>query len=1441
MIHGKEPAGVSPFVRAARVQVNLRLFTSLRRFLDISFLGIERPEVNILVFADGSTNVPEPKEKKPASDKTALDTVIDLAVDSFRISNGMLNFNSQKQAIDVRGNNLRAQLWFNVVAQNYKGELSMQPIYVISGRNTPVVFTVTLPVVLERNRIGFDNGRIATPASNITINGGLEDLKNPKTTARINGKIALSDLKNLGNLPLDLNARSLPTAAEIDGNAVIADNRIAVNGLRLTLGKSNIEASGILKDPQGQGSLEFKTRLALDELGRLAKVTARPDGVITANGTAKLDAANNYQVTGNIEGKDVSFTQGTERIRNVNLITAVSLDPHRLDLKGLRLSALGGQFNGDASLEEFSRYQVEGSLRNFDLQVVQRASGQKPLPYDGVVSGPIQARGDLKTPGTKSLVANAKLVITPGRQGIPVSGRLNAEYNGATGNVNVSNSYIALPNSRVNLSGSLNNRLSIELDSKNLNDLLAAASPGGKPAIVLEGGQAQFKGAVTGGLASPQITGHVAIRSFSVEGRRFDSLDADIAAAKNRAAVSNGMLQRGPMQAQFNGSAGLQNWSPRPNQVLTANASVKNGDLADVMVLAGQPPAGYSGALSLDASVGGTIGNPSGVVNLQVAKGTIKDEPFDTIQAKVNLSDQLVTIPAATIAAGPAQVNLTAEFKHPRESFTTGQLHAHVQSNQIDLAQVRNLQRGRPNSAGLLSMNMDVTGNLGSTKVNGKDETEFLLTSVNGDAAARGLRFDGENYGDFSAKTWTVGQTVKYDVASNFAGSDVKVTGATELVRGYPTTADANLRNLPIERMLVLAKRNDIPARGNLSGTAHVTGTMTNPEGTVDLDLANAVVYEERLDHVRAKVSYLAQRVDIPMLEVISGPSRIDLSGRFDHPAGDLKTGDVQFRVNSSRIELARIRNVQKLRPGLGGVFQISASGAAALQDGTPQVRDLTADIGATGVSAQGRNFGDLTLRASTAGGRTSFTFDSDLAEASIRGRGDAQLSGDYPLTAELTFNNVAWTRIQPLLGPTTGQPPAFDARTDGQITISGPIKKTDQLRGSVRVAKLELVTLSRPGDNTRSITIANEGPIAATLDRGTVRIDSAHMVGPQTDLNAAGTVSLLQTQPVDLNLSAKTDLGILQNLNRDIYSSGGITFGATVKGTLKKPDVNGKLELQNASINHVDFPNGLSNANGVVILSGNTATIRNVTAQSGGGKITLSGFAIYGDAPRLGLRATANNVRVRTQQGVSIVASAFLNVTGTTQASLASGTVNINRITYAPQSDMGSILTRSAPPVQAPAAPNPLLDNMPLDIRVRTSAATAVQASVAQNVQLDADIRVRGTAARPGVLGRINITEGDLVFFGSQYRVSSGTIGFYNPVRIEPVLNISLETQAKGVNVVLNVTGPVDNMKLSYTSDPPLQFQEIVGLLATGDADIGSNAARQSTFSAAAEFSANG
>jgi translocation and assembly module TamB len=304
----------------------------------------------------------------------------------------------------------------------------------------------------------------------------------------------------------------------------------------------------------------------------------------------------------------------------------------------------------------------------------------------------------------------------------------------------------------------------------------------------------------------------------------------------------------------------------------------------------------------------------------------------------------------------------------------------------------------------------------------------------------------------------------------------------------------------------------------------------------------------------------------------------------------------------------------------------------------------------------------------------------------------------------------------------------------------------------------------------------------------------------------------------LNLTLKANADLGLLEGLSRDIdSSSGAVVLATTVRGTTTNPQVNGTLELQNAGLHYAGVANGLSKANGTIVFNGTSANIRNLSAETGGGTITATGFVGFADKLRFGLRANGSRIRILAQQDVTLMTSADVRLTGTSDSSQVTGTITIQGVNYRPQSDIGSLLSRAAPPVQVASAPNPMLDNMRLDIRVRTSSALMVQASVAQNLQANADLHIRGTATQPGVLGRVTISEGQLVFFGSTFTVNSGTIGFYNPIRIEPILDISLETQSKGVDVVLHVTGPVDNMKLSYTSDPPLQFQEIVGLLAAG------------------------
>lgn len=1365
-IHGTEPAGTPPLLRVARVQLNLRLFTSLHHPWDITYLGINGPHANVIVYPDGHTNIPSPR--RSTSSEPPLETVLNLAIGRFELTNGWITLAAQQHELEVRGKNLRAQLLYNILSQEYQGQMSLQPVYVVSGRNTPVDFTVNLPVVLSRNRIDVHDASIFSSRSAIALNASIEDLKNPKISAHATGHIALADLKNAANLPFTLKGTNVPSVIDLDANASAANNSIQIAGLQLSLGHSNFEASGSLN-----AGLAFNSSLALGELGRLANQSSLPNDIANVNGIARLDSQKN------------------------------------LTLTGLRASALGGEFEGDASLHDFTSYQLRGDLKHLDLASVVRAAGQARLPYDGVLSGPINIGGNLDA-GLRGFMARTRLSIAPGSHGIPLSGNVTADYSGARDNVSIQRSLITLPHSRLSVDGSIGRELNVAITTTNVDELLAAVPQASRPPIALHKGQASFTGKVTGSLTAPSVSGHVTADRFSIAGRQFDSFNAEASATKHGVSIQNGSLDRNMMQARFSGTLGLRDWKPLPSAPLAINASIQNGDLADLLALAGQPSAGYSGQLSANVSVNGTLGNPQGAASLVVTNGAIQSQPFDRAQAQVNLTDQLVTLPSAFVELGSARINLNGQFQHPRDSFTTGQLRADVQSDQINLAQLSVLQKQRPDTAGTVQVQANVTGNLSG---------QFQLTSLNGNASARGLHWEGQNYGDLSANASTSGQSVNYNLISDFAGSNIRVDGSTQLTRDYPTTARANLANLPVQRLLDVADRSDIPIKGTLSGTANFSGTVANPQGSADLTLANGTIYEDAVNRVHARLNYQPQTIDVPQLELVSGPNRLDVTARYDHAAGNLESGNLQFHLDTNSIDLARLKSLTEQRPGLAGTLQVNATGSAEVSAVEPRIllRDVSGNIKTTDLALNGKNLGDLNLAANTSAGRTNFTLNSGIAGAAIEGHGGVQLAGNYPADAQLTFKNVTWAGLRPLLGYNSGEGRGFQAVSDGQVTMNGPLTNAQQLRGSVQITRLEVSGASSVFHQANHTLLQNQGPIAASLDRGLLKIQSAHLTGPNTNLQATGTVPL-NGQDMDVALNGNVNLAILQQFDQSITSSGNIVLAAGVRGTPVKPRLTGQVELHSASFDYVDLPTGLWKANGVIALNGNSAVIRNLAAEAGGGQVSLTGSATLTSTLRFGLQAKASRVRVLVQQGVGVVASANISLSGTTDNSLMSGTVTADQVSYATKSDLGSLLSLAAPPVQAPATePSALFENMRLDVRVRSSSALGVQSSLAQNLQLTADLHVRGSVAHPGVLGRVLITEGKLLFFGSTYTVNTGTIAFYNPVRIEPVLDLSLETQTQGVDVVVKVTGPIDNMKLSYTSDPPLQFQEIINLLAAG------------------------
>jgi translocation and assembly module TamB len=193
--------------------------------------------------------------------------------------------------------------------------------------------------------------------------------------------------------------------------------------------------------------------------------------------------------------------------------------------------------------------------------------------------------------------------------------------------------------------------------------------------------------------------------------------------------------------------------------------------------------------------------------------------------------------------------------------------------------------------------------------------------------------------------------------------------------------------------------------------------------------------------------------------------------------------------------------------------------------------------------------------------------------------------------------------------------------------------------------------------------------------------------------------------------------------------------------------------------------------------------------------------------------------VRVRYPEGVSTVANASLSLTGARARSMLSGTVTVLRTGFNPQSDFSSLITRSAEPVRTASAQSGLLGGMSFGIQIDTAPDIQFQSELTQDLQVEANLTLRGSPSNPALLGRITILQGQVVFYGTKFNINQGSISFFNPLRIDPIIDVDLETKANGIEVTLTVSGPLTHPNLTPHSDPPLQFSEIVALLATGEA----------------------
>jgi translocation and assembly module TamB len=584
------------------------------------------------------------------------------------------------------------------------------------------------------------------------------------------------------------------------------------------------------------------------------------------------------------------------------------------------------------------------------------------------------------------------------------------------------------------------------------------------------------------------------------------------------------------------------------------------------------------------------------------------------------------------------------------------------------------------------------------------------------------------------------------------------------------------------------------PVTGTLDGNVEAKGAVDNLGGSGWVELNDGVVYGEKVQHARAEGALANRAIKLNSFVVKGESGSVTGSGSYD-----ISTKRFQGAAQGSGLEIAKMERLRSLDPSLTGRLTFSANASGTLEEPALQGKATLADC-----KVNGESLGTVEMQAHTVKRDILYEVATQLESADVMLRGQTGLHGDYPTKANLDFSKF---NIGAILRLAHMNAIRGESDLTGTASVEGPLAHLDQLHGEARMQSMA-VTIS-------GVRLQSEGGVHAALAAGRVTLDPVHITGEHTDMRVQAGLDLNGARKLDLAANGSINLKLAETLDPDLTAGGTTTFQVEAHGPLSNPGLRGNVNFENGSLSLEDIPNGLSQIQGKLEFNQNRLEVRNLTAMTGGGQLSLGGFLAYQHGIYADLSVTAKAIRIRYPAGVSSLADTTLHLQGTQNSLLLSGNVLLTRFSVSPDLDIAA-LAAQANAVQPLAAPDAPSNHIRLDVRIQSSPQLSFQNAFAK-LAGDIDLRLRGTLATPSLLGRVSVTEGNATIAGTKYELQRGDLLFTNPVRIQPTIDLNATARVEDYDITLSLNGTSDKLSVSYRSDPPLPEADVVALLALG------------------------
>jgi hypothetical protein len=593
----------------------------------------------------------------------------------------------------------------------------------------------------------------------------------------------------------------------------------------------------------------------------------------------------------------------------------------------------------------------------------------------------------------------------------------------------------------------------------------------------------------------------------------------------------------------------------------------------------------------------------------------------------------------------------------------------------------------------------------------------------------------------------------------------------------------------------------DYPVEGLVTGSFPIGGSRKSLTGGGPISVSQAVIWGQQIPLVSGRVLFSPGRFEL-------GDVRAEIGGGMVGGSGALDIDDETFeaRFAGDAIALPAITALKDYSERVSGKLSFQVAGSGKID---------RPDLTATATLAEGTLFGHRVPDGAEPRLEAKIVSGDLTGSVAVPNRWSLSAQGNLfdpgsKVSVALDARDLAALLLFTPLEVAPGRGGALAVR--GVLTL--PSKAGEFVSGLFTVTEARLDFPDRPG------ILRTSGDVKIVLAEQKLMFEEFHALGEGTDLKVQGSVDLGAKNALAVTVVGPIDASLVSLALPDVALTGRLTLNVAASGTVDVPALSGTVRVENAKYRLAGLTQIVDDIDGVVTFHGSRAEIDGIRAHVGGGDLFAAGSVNLKGLTLENFRLTiqARRVALRYPEGMRLVVDADLVATGVPGGHVVRGEVTLLRGTYS--RDFGvtvaDLLERNRPSGSI-AAREPWKEQTVLEIRIVSAAALEVRNNVAR-LTAEVDLVARGTVAQPIILGQILFDEGGRITFRDvQYEIESGTVTFANAARIAPIIDLRARAEVKGYDLVVNLVGTWPRIQSTFTSDPPLSDDAVLGLLLTG------------------------